>query len=89
MTKHEQPTAIAEVLLHLKDTVAEGVRLAQLPRYIGTARAAKETGLSPRQLKHLRETARISWRKPNGSILYDTTELFREIDRSKVPTITP
>ena len=75
-------------LAQLETTIAEGVRRGMLPQFIGTARAVEETGLSPRQLKHLRETSRISWRKPRGKILYETVELFREIDYSKVPAIT-
>lgn len=74
--------------LPLATLIEQAVRRGRMPQFIGTTRAVKETALSARQLKHLRETDQISWARPRGTIIYDSAELFEELSRLKIPAKT-
>jgi hypothetical protein len=73
---------VAESLLA---ALPEAVRRARLGEYLNDEQAQEETGLTKRQLRHLRERRRIPYRVVGRTILYRTDELFALIDAGKVP----
>ena len=72
----------------IEGAVEAGVRKGNMPEYLRTADACAATGLRPRSLKHLRSTGQISFRKVGGVCLYNTVELFAEIDALNIPAKT-
>ncbi len=68
----------------LVPALTEAVRRLQLGRYLSEEETMRETGLSKRQLRYLREKRRLPFVKHGRIVLYPATDLFAWLDAGRV-----
>ena len=66
-------------------TVPEIMRRGRLGAFLTDEQLAHETGLSKRQIKHLRDTRQITYVKRGRTIRYPTREVFEFMDAGRIP----
>lgn len=71
----------------IEDAVARGFTLGRLPVFMRTSVATRETGLSDFQLRNLRARGKVTYRKEGNAVVYNTRELFAELDALKIPRL--
>ena len=74
-------TAAADVLA----TLPEILRRSRLGVYLTDDEVTHETGLSRRQLRHLRDSRRLAFCKQGRTIRYRTADVFAFLDAGFVP----
>ena len=72
----------ADVLLA---AMPEIIRRGRLGEYLDADGVGSETGLTRRQLRHLRDTRQLGFYQRGRTILYRTAEVFAYIDAGRVP----
>ncbi len=70
-------------------TMPEILRRSRLGQYLTEDQACEETGLSRRQLRHLRSERRVPFTKRGRVILIKTSDLFDYIEAGRVPARDP
>lgn len=75
----------AEVRTVMLELLPEAFRRSRLGAYLNDEEAGRESGLTKRQLRHLRQTGRITFVKRGQLLLYPTDEFFRWLDEGRVP----
>lgn len=87
------PAPVSEIGLEI-GTVAAATILAALPELIRRSRLGefldaegveRETGLSRRQIRHLRDTRQLAFYKRGRVILFKTEEVLEFVAAGKVP----
>ena len=87
------PTTVSELGIEIGKATAtdllavmpEILRRARLGEYLSAEGAEQETGLTRRQLRHLRDTRKLGYYKHGRVILYRTEELLAFIEAGSVP----
>ena len=69
----------------LLDVLPEVIRRSRHGEFMNDEQAQVETGLTKRQLRHLRETRQIEFVKRGRLVLYPTRALFSALDAGRVP----
>ena len=86
----EIPEALARPLVDaVLKALPEAVRRSRFGEFVSEEDAAELTGLTKRQLRHLREQRRITCYKPNRRVLYRADELIREIQEAEIRAKPP
>ncbi|OZC04033.1 helix-turn-helix domain-containing protein [Rubricoccus marinus] len=70
-------------------TLPEILRRSRLGEFMTDAEVTRETGLSKRQLRHLRSERRLPYVKQGQTIRYRTSEVFAFMDAGHVPARPP
>ncbi len=71
-------------------TLPEAIRRAQLGEYLTDEDVIRETKLSKRQLRHLRDTRQIPYVKRGGrTIRYRTADVFAYMEAGRIPARNP
>ena len=77
--------ALAErVLAQVRSEYPEIARRSRLGPFMSDKKSTEETGLTKRQLRHLRATNRIDYVKRGRVVLNDTASLFAYLDEGRV-----
>ncbi len=70
-------------------TMPEIIRRSRFGEYMTGGQVEAETGLSSRQLRHLRSTRQIPYTKRGQTIRYKTSEVFAFMDAGRIPARDP
>lgn len=70
-------------------TLPEILRRSRLGEYMTDEEVERETGLSKRQLRHLRSTRQIPYTKRGQTVRYKTAEVFAFMDAGRIPARDP
>lgn len=70
-------------------TMPEILRRARLGEYMTDEEVERETGLSKRQLRHLRDSRQIAFHKRGRVVRYKTVEVFAFMEAGRIPARDP
>lgn len=87
------PASVPEVSLEIGHAAAaiilasmpEMIRRSRLGEFLDAEGVERETGLSRRQIRHLRDTRQLTFYKRGRLVLYRTQEVLDFVNAGKVP----
>lgn len=77
---------VDQLMARVRDEYPEVARRSRLGLYMNDDQATQETGLTKRQLRHLRAENKIEFVKRGRIILYDTASLLAYLDKGRIRT---
>ena len=69
----------------LLETLPEAIRRSRYGVYMDESEVCRELSISPRALRYLRETRRLSYSRVGKTIRYKAADVFGYLDAGRVP----